>query len=273
MDIELPSEIDLKAVFQIKRYLYLPVITVIVIIGLLTFFFGPTVQKILRFRKEISLASEELTALETKVEVLESFDDWSLLEQVEVLEQALPSRKDVFGLLTALNGLAADNEVALDNFRLSPGSIATETATPSATTESSRLAAQQRSARERKSGLESIAVEVNITGQFDGVNAFLSGVERSWPLMKLTRIRLYPAKQQMLAPSSTPSASFRLGADLELDLFYALLPTQLGAVSKPIATLSEAEQNLYDELLSYLRYEVSIPSTVVTGNEDLFSSF
>jgi hypothetical protein len=268
MDIELPSEKDLKAIFQVKRYILLPTVTVIVVIGLLAFFVGPSVRKIINTRKEVSKDSEKLASLKKKVESLEGFDESLLIEQVEVLEQALPSKKDVLGLMTTLNGLAEDNDVSLGNYKLSPGSIATEAATPSAT----KSTAEPQQARERKSGFDSIVVAVNLSGPLEGVGTFLSGVEHSWPLMKLTKLSLNPLKRRVLELDATQSASDRIGVTLELDLFYASLPKQLGTIGKPIASLSEREQELYDEISQYLSYEVDIPQ-VPTGVEDPFSSF
>ncbi|MCH7951471.1 hypothetical protein IH980_01860 [Patescibacteria group bacterium] len=273
MDIGLPSQVNLKEVLRIKKYLYLPSLTVVVIVGLLAFFIGPTLGKVSNLRKEIALASGELTALETKVEVLQGLDESMLLEQVGVLEHVLPSKKDVFGLLTALNGLAAEEGVALGNFELRPGSIATETATPSASAKKSSEPTRKGPASRRRSDLESIAVSVSVIGSFEDVTAFFSSVERLRPLMRFTQVSLSPVKRRSVEPVATPSATFQVVANLGLDLFYASLPTQLGSASDPLSPLSEAEQLLYDELLGYLSYEVSLPSSIITGNENLFSPF
>jgi hypothetical protein len=269
MDFELPTEIDFQAILRMKQYVIFPALTVIVIVGLLSFFVVPSFRKVSKLRREISLASQELEALDDKVGVLESFDEPALFEQVEVLEQVLPSKKDVFGLLAKVNGLATDNKIAVGKFVLSPGSIATETATESARSESQQVTDSRRA--RGASSLESIAIALSISGPFDGVSTFLKGIEQSKPLMKLTKIKLFPEK--LRSPSATTSASLRVGASLELDLFFVALPKQIGAVGDPIFPLSEVEQELYDELLGLKSYEISIPSTVVTGREDPFAPF
>ncbi|OGY18328.1 MAG: hypothetical protein A2900_04435 [Candidatus Chisholmbacteria bacterium RIFCSPLOWO2_01_FULL_50_28] len=276
MKIEFPSQISFRHLLQIKKYVYFPLITLVVVSALLVFVIIPTFRNLTLLRSEISRRKEIQRGLEMKIEILRGLDEARLLEQVETLEKAIPSRKDVFLLLTSLNGLASQTGVALGSFSLSPGSLATGAATGSATSQPDRPAETGSGRAAASSQLASIEVGIEVLGPFEGVQMFLSGLEHVVPLMRLTSVDLAPATLETPVFASTSSA-FPLVSDITanaiLGMFYAPLPTELGAVTDPIETPSETEQGVYEQLLSFTSFPASSSANIPTGREDVFAPF
>jgi len=277
IDIDLPSQVTLRTVLGMKKYLYFPILALFVVVGLLVFVAVPSIRKVVLLRQEISQKNETLRSLEQKVEVLKSLDENQLLTQVENLERTLPSRKDVFLLLTSLNGLASQTGVSLEQFSLAPGSLATASATDSSTNRSTAQDDLSSSGREAASSqLASLGVEVKITGSFEAVKGFLSNLEQLIPLMRLTTLDLSPASEETpvsLAGTTALPVVPEVSANFTIAMFYASLPTQLGTITEPIQTLTESEQGLYDKLLSFISFPASPSASVPTGREDVFAPF
>ena len=269
MNLELPQDVNIKSVLAIRKYLYLPVLTVMVVVVLLIAVITPNIRKISQLRKEVKLAKEQLVGLEEKSNFLASIDEPNLQDQLTNLERILPANKDVFSLLVSLNGLAVDHGVAVGNFKTVPGSIATESATASARPEEGEPVVAQRQESARKQAyLDTLDVSFDLVGTFEGISNFILNLERLKPLMKLNTLSIVPAK----ARSDTSTAD-RVSAKVGLSLFYAPLPEQLGAVGSPIIPLADSELTLYDELSTYSAYEITVPTSLQIGREDPFAPF
>ena len=269
MNLELPQEVNIKSVLAIRKYLYLPAMTATVVVVLLTAVITPNIRRISLLRKEVKLAKEQMAGLEEKSSFLASIDEPQLQDQLIILERILPADKDVFGLLVSLNGLAVDTGVALGNFKTVPGSIATESATPSARPEEGEPDVSQRQDAARKQvDLDTLGVSFDLVGPFGDISNFILNLERLKPLMKLNILSIVPSKAR-----SEASTADRVAAKIELSLFYAPLPEQLGAVGSPIVPLSEVELTLFDELSTYSAYEITVPTSLQIGREDPFAPF
>lgn len=271
MDLELPSDADLKNLLKVRKYLYLPFLVVVVVVALTAVVVGPNLGKVSRLRKEIAASRKELGGLEDKSEMLESMDEEELEEKVKVLERILPSTKDVYGLLASLNGLAEENQVSLANFEVVPGSIATEAATASAGTRKDS-SNRRRTAASKQSSLESLNFSLQAVGGFDSVRQFVEKIEDLQPLMKLTKVTLSDRKQRFEFLQATPSATTLINANIELDLFFVPLPERLGELGDPVFELTQKESELYEELQKYGAYEAEVPQDV-SGRQDPFAPF
>lgn len=267
MEIQLPQDIDLKEVLAIRKFAYLPVITVITLITVMGAVILPNLRKVSGLRREVAVSRGELASLQEKATTLEGLDEDTLSQQIAILGQALPSDKNVFALLQSLSGLAAEKGVSLEGFEIAPGSIATETAT------SSSFSQEEREPRQdvRQQNLETLTASFTLAGEMTRITEYLSGVETLRPLLKFTNLKLSPLVRRSAVPAT--ESSFPVSVDVELDFFYAPLPEHLGSIADPIVLISEKEQALYESLTSFLAYEAEIPNDLVVGKEDLFSSF
>ncbi len=273
-NIEFPSQVNFRTILGIKKYLYFPLITVLVVVGLLFLLVIPSLRKISLLRGEISDETETKKVLIRKEEVLKSLDEAQLLSQVERLERAVPSRKDVYSLLASLNGLAFSNGVSLSRFSLTPGSLATASASSSATSQTQ--VSEAVAGRGETAALSLLEAAVEVSGPFDGVKAFLLKLESLVPLMRLISLELTPATEETTTSISTHSAFpvvFEVTANLVIDMFYAPLPTQLGVITDPVQEITDSEKNVYERILSFTSFSASPSATVSTGREDIFAPF
>lgn len=268
MEIELPTDAEVRAVLAMRKFLYLPLITAVSLVVLVSLVIIPNIRKILDVRKDIAVARGELTALETKSNLLENIDEESIEEKLVVLERVLPSNKDVYALLVALTGLAAEKGVSLMKFEVSPGSIATESATASAQPEVEQLGPRRTPLTSRED-LETLAATLDVQGSFPQVRDFLIEAQRISPLIRLSMVKLAPFERQRLEATAS---GIEVTVGLMLDLFYGRLPRTIGALGAPLPLITESEEALYEELVGYRAFETEIPSDLVVGKEDLFSS-
>lgn len=269
MEIQLPSDIDLHEILSVRKYIYVPVVTVVAVVVLVSSVIVPHVKKVTEARRQVGMAKSELSLLEDKVTALEAIDEQAVSEQIDRLERVLPSDKNVFSLLVSLTGLAAENSVSLESFDISPGSIASESATPSALPAQEVAASRQQG--ERKQNLETLSATFTIFGDFSRVEHYLTQVERLQPLVKLGTIKLAPLERRSAVVAT--ESGVPVIVDVQLDFFYAPLPEQLGTISDPLVAITETELALYESFSDYFSYDAQIPSTLVIGKEDLFSGF
>lgn len=281
MEITLPQQVNIKTVLGIRKYFYLPAIVVALVILLLMGVVIPNIRKIMGTRKEIKQQSEKLLSLEKKATELQTMNEQDLVEELILLEEALPSGKDVLALFRSLDGLAADSQVYLGKISLSPGRIASASATPSAVPREGDLVSEQKE-RRGSSSLDALNFSFRLTGTFAGMMKFLENIEKLRPLMKVDTFELTSAigGEVPVSTDSSVTSSATVDLRLSISMFYAGFPASLGQISDPIIPLTQAELELLDELANYKRYEavgftgiVGEGIEVEKGREDMFAPF
>lgn len=277
MEFKLPEEASLKAVLEMRKYVYLPLLVVITIIALTIFIVYPNVQKIVNVRKQIEAAKIELTALNRKVGVLEEIDEEELNERLVVMERVLPTSKVVLGWMRSFNGLASETGVTLGSFALSPGILASESATPSAdeavSGEDSIQAKEPSKRTVAKSQLEFFDIALEIWGDYVSVVDFISGIEKISPFAKLTQFTFAPRKSIKEDLFFSSSGAGRLEAKLVVKVFYTPLPVKLQGVSTAVFTPTDDELSLFEELTALKVYEEATYSSSKVGKDDIFAPF
>ena len=259
MEFSSLSDVTLKSVLRIRRFLYVPLISVILIVVLTFVVVVPNFRQIFTLRKEIAEAQEEFDRLTVKKETLESLEREVLDGQVEKLLEALPSEQAYLVWIRTLNSIAQNNNITLDSFGLSPGSVATSSSLPRVGQDTDADPGRQVSA---SSNLRNVALGFGISGSLNSIQSFFSDLESALPLIRIGNIEVMGSSQFS-----------RLGAEFSIFLFYAPLPSQLGTVSRPILKLNEAEEELYASLLSFNSYREATESSVPVGRENIFAPF
>ena len=198
-------------------------------------------------RGEIDSKSGELEQMSQRAVILNSLDDQVLRDRVVVLDAVLPPSKDVVAYLTALDGLSRDFGLSLGGVSLTPGELATGSAS----------AKQQ---APRQSALSSLETEVRILGAAESLYGLLRQVEETAPLMLIKDVQM-----NRVGSGST----FLL--TLRLSMLYAD-PLVTGALSGVVSLFTPQEEVLFERVKSFNRYVLS--SSVAEGplgKSDLFA--
>lgn len=214
---------------------YVLPVTIITAVVLLTVGVAiPKVKATLELRRELKLASAKLARLTEKVVALQHLDEMELQKKVVVMEQVLPSRKEVGGVLLGLRQAAGRAGVAVVSVSLAPGELATGSA--------GKL-------KQTSSGME---VEVKLTGQIGAVEEWLRLVEEE----------VVPIMWVKGMSGGQDAGSWQLKINLKAE--YLPPPESLGAADKPLVGLTAEEESLYARLVS--RVGVILPAG---GGEDI----
>lgn len=185
----------------------------------------PLVQKTIAMNTQLNSVSAEVDVLKNKVSVLESIDEVSMRNNVQILLSAVPSDKSLSTLLGTLDGLSAKTGVSVGSFTLAKlGSLATDSA-------------QRVSANEQAVGGNILPFTINISGTFDQLRGFLAA---SVSVRRLLRIRTVDVAFATTASGSARTASATLG----MDTFYAPLLTTIGSVSQPLTPPTSTDDEI-----------------------------
>lgn len=195
--------------------------------------------------KKMKTKSSELDSLTTKVTVLSKLDPEVLQERVDVLDAALPPRKDVLLYLTAIDGLSRELGLTFGGLLLAPGDIAEATESAKKTT--------------KAAGLQSLETEIKMRGGQDSVYTFLRSIETVLPLMQIKNIKVSILGDDQYALALT------------LGMLWAE-PTSMD-VKGPVALFGAEEDKYFTQLSEYRSFEATqiVPTTL--GKTDLFAPF
>lgn len=194
---------------------------VVMVIGLV--FLKPKITDIFQLRQQIAKDKNTLAQLTQKIDALEGLDNKELETKAEKTLKALPSEKNVAGLLATLKILGQETEVELKSIQVSPGELSTRSAQISG----------------NQSGLPLLGFKLTASGNQKNIRNFFDRLETILPLMRISTINLAQSEGELVE------------AKLELDSFYLLLPFELGPIEVPLATITQQEEKAYQELTRF----------------------
>ena len=195
---------------------------VVAVIGLA--FLKPKITGIFQLRKQIAKDKNTLAQLTQKINALEGLDEKELEIKIEKVLKALPSEKNIAGLLYTLKILSQETEVGLKDIQVSPGELSTRSAQPETKSES---------------GLPLLSFSLIVEGESEKARNFFDRIETIMPLMKIRGIGMAQSDEGVVE------------ANLELATFFLLLPKELGVIENPLALITLQEEKAYQELTRF----------------------
>jgi hypothetical protein len=190
----------------------------------------------------------ELDDLTAKVSILSKLDPVVLQSRVDVLNAALPPRKDVLTYLSAIDGLSRELGLTFGGLSIAPGEI--EEATGSA-----------KKSVKTVGGVQSLETEIKMRGGQDGVYTFLRSIETVLPLMQIKNIKVSILDDNQYALSLTLGMLWAEPATIDVK----------GAVT----LFGPEEDKYFTQLSEYRRFEANVATSSGTTNSkaDLFAPF
>lgn len=235
--------------------LYQSFIISAVIIGfcLIALFVGiiPGAKKIINSVKSVYTQKKTVQLLHEKINILHALDADLLQSYASAAVSAVPQDKSLGTIFSTIDGLTAQEGVAVGGISLSSiGSVATE-------------AAKKLSAEEQKIGVNIVPFSIMVIGPIEQVR---NVVEKAVRIRRLFRIRNFDL--------SFDTKTGTTKSTIQMDAYYVPLPKSLGKISDALKPLSDDEILIIDKIsaLPLITKEVSIStqsSQTQTGSRSI----
>ncbi|MFH2085841.1 MAG: hypothetical protein ABII21_03610 [bacterium] len=207
----------------------------------------PIYQNVGMLTSKIKVKSKELEGLTTKVSILSKLDANVLAERVQVLDNAIPPKKDILMYLATIQGLSQELGLTFGGLSLSPGELseASGSATKKVTTPK----------------LQRLETELKMSGGHDSVYTFLKTIEGVLPLMEINDIKVSVLSEDQFALTLTLSMLWAEPATID--------------VKGPVTLFGADEEKYFSQLAGYRRFKPITSSIPVSegGKADLFAPF
>lgn len=254
-----------------RRYLVLTgaAALVAVVIALVGIF--PQVQASLTAWGQLQKENQAVATLQKKADELSKVQSSIAFAKADIVNQVLPAKKPLLELLTAISDAAQTTSVQTTEISLSPGSIATDSASlvaqaaaPSRTTKSG-----QRAKTVSKKAYDSIDVNMKVLGTLAQINQFFTLVERTAPTSILTSISLNKFNTGRESAPASPDLQ-RFEAEITVTTYY-YTQSVTAALETPLPPITAVEEKVLAELDNFTFPTVEAQPQVRGGGlENLF---
>jgi len=233
------TELNPRYLIDSRRYQLLSVVAATVVVLLLLLGIMPQVQAALDLSSKQTAETKKLDALPRKAQELENLSSSPVAQQIQTVEKVLPSSKPLLELLTSLNLAARESQVNISALSLSPGSIATDSASVATTSKSKTV-------KKSKGTTDTLSVDLIIGGQLNDVNRFFETVERRAPLSTISSMSL-TKKNQGIVGSQVDSFE----AELTITSYFFVQSVN-SAVETALPPVTSEQQALLEDLATFV---------------------
>jgi len=224
-----------------RRYFTISIFSWLVILILAAVILVPSIQTILEARAELSTAAAELDTKQQLITSLQSLDTQDIARANKVLAAALPIEKPVLPVLYSVDRLAAQAQVSVSDFQVSPGLLGTS---------SGKLETQVSDASLISPKLATLPLKMNVAGGFDSLSKFFQSLDNVVPFIQINSIEFSTDNlpTSVSSPQQTQSSSSaQYSAEVALSSLYLKSALPSGDV-KSIVPLNSKELSLLDRL-------------------------
>ena len=250
------NDLNLTVLMRSRQHLMTAIalgVTAVLLFGLS---FGQ-VSDMLATREKLASEQKKIDQLNVKAQNLEQLKTSPEFAQADRINEVLPSRKPLLELLNNLNNVANETRVAITEFEISPGEIASDSANVSA--------AEAAKNSRRTADYDKLDLELTIVGDLGQVRQFMDLIERVSPITTITQLTIDRKVQSTLGLGENATR-----ADLALSTYY-YTRSIASTVSSPLPDISSRQQEIFQEILSFSPAEIETQTTIISGNSsDLF---
>ncbi len=233
-----------KKYYEAYGFFVLPAAVFLIVGSLGIFFVQPKVNEILIARDSMQQESTKLQDLNTKVGQLTAIDEDALRSKLVKINVALPSNKDVMGLVVALEKMASEASLSADAVQLSPGSLS-----------STKSAA-------KAGGVASLEFQATFSGPFEGIKTFFSKLENGSRILSVKSVGL----------ASSARSEGVLDITMPMTAYYLSIPDSMGAAADELPQITGQDEATYQKVAGFQMYSIT-PSVGSTGKLDPFTRF
>lgn len=215
------------------------------------------VASVFATRANVAAEQKKIAQLNQKSQELEQLRSSPEFAQADQINKVLPSHKPLLELLNNLNSVAASTKVAITEFQINPGEIATD----------STQAVDVKAANVKKKSnpdYNQLDLKLTIIGELSQVRKFMDLIERVSPITTITNLTV----DRKVSGSAVSGTTTR--ADLSLSTYYYTKSIS-STLSAPLPEISAREREVFQAILDFTPADIGNQTGVVTGNnQDLF---
>ncbi len=216
----------------------------------------PQIQETIALYGKLNAELPKTDLLKKKLAALESVVNTAEYAQIQIVDDALPSKKPLLELLMSLYSVSSQTGILIQQFQLSPGLVASDAAS----------LANQPGARQQ-GVYDSMVVSMNVTGTFKQIQEFLVQVEKASPFTTVTEMDI-TGELSGKNPADKQTRVFQ--ADLTTKTYFFTQPISV-RVETPLPVLAVKEQNVLATLASFIPNILPEQKEIQGGGlEDLF---
>lgn len=224
--------------------------------GLVLFAIIPQFQETLDLNSQLQKEKPKLEKLQKKLVELDNIQFSPEFSQKEIVDAALPSKKPLLELLTSLHTISEADNVSIDEFSLTPGLVATN--------EAELVAEAKKSSK--KSEVDTLTVEMSVSGTFADVGKFLIDLEKISPFTTITQLALSSNARGDDFTEETNDIKAKI-----ITQSYFFTQSVSASVEAPLPTLSTPEQNVLQDLADFSNIDLPDQLEITGGGlQDLF---
>ncbi|NCN51125.1 MAG: hypothetical protein GW925_01590 [Candidatus Pacebacteria bacterium] len=242
-----------KIIWITRRKLVYTIGLVALGMAIVAFAIYPQITESLSLNTKYSKEHPTLEKLQAKLLELQSIDSTTEFSQADVVNSALPSKKPLLEFLTSLNSIAIANNISVGNFELSPGQISTDSADATKTT------------KQAAASVDTLDLELEIEGSFDGLQQFLLDIEKISPFTTITKLSLGQG-----ASGADRGSDRQIKATLSTSTYFFTQSIK-ATVDAPLPKLTALDRNVLTALAQFQNYDLPEQTEIVGGGtEDPF---
>lgn len=248
------KEINWKIIASTRRYMVESVALFLGVVFILIFAIIPQFQAFFSIREKINDEKPVVEKLEAKLANLDSVEISPQFAQAEIVNQALPSKKPLLELLTSLQSSAQKANIAIVNFEVSPGELASSSG-------------KSKNGKPLSTDYDFLELDVEIQGTFADVQTFFDQVEKFVPFTSISSINV---ETPALTQDQVKNSEELITASLTTRTYYFTKSIQ-STVESPLPNLKDKDIAILEQLRSFVAVTVPEQQDVTGGgNEDIF---
>lgn len=261
MNLEL-NTLNYRYLLNTRRFALLALGVVALGVGLFFLVIVPQFQAGMEIWGRLSKEQKVLAQLQKKDSELSDFANSPMLVKSAQVDLLLPGRKPLLELLTGLYQVATVNQVNFTDVELSPGKIASDSASP-----------VTRNTQAGSKDYDSIDVALTVQGDLVQLNRFFDALENLAPLSIITNLSLNQSRtvntvgsRATTSPAAAEAANSNTGrfeADLVITTYFYNKSVS-AAIQTPLPPIGAAEEALVAKLDGFT-YVTLQPQLSITG--------
>lgn len=212
----------------------------------------PQIQDTISLFGKLNAETPKTEKLKQKLAALESIVNTAEYAQIDIVEDALPSKKPLLELLTSLYMVSTKTNVAIQQFKLSPGLVASDST------------AQTAAPKRNNNAYDSLELTIQLSGTFQQIQDFLLQVEKAAPFTTVTKMDI---GGEIATGSDLTKENRVFKADLVTKTFFFTQAISV-RVETPLPLLDVKEQNVLAALASFIPNTLSEQTTIQGGGQE-----
>lgn len=253
------EQFTLKRKKYLSRLYLLPTLILLAIVFTLLKFTFPQLGEIMEMRRQLKTEKERLGRLTEKAVKLEKKDRGEVKNDFLLTQNAIPSEKDIPGVLYAIERLGVEMGAAIDELKVSPGLVSTPSATSQVATpsgEPSKPSGESTKAaiKPKESPTQALAFltfDLSLHGELTAIRDFLGKIKEINPILQIKEFKLSIDDKG-------------LSADFKIIFSHQPLPISLGKLDDSLPVFTDKDEVVLEKIGKLPVYS-QMPSEATTA--------